>query len=724
MSDEAVPHSTTVVADVGATFVRVALSRDGVLGPIKERRTVELHGGGDDGITPGLVGLMREAIGAGFAGELARVLAAGIGVCSSVDEIGSLQSPLPFGFPGGQRVAEIVSSAFGVPVAIDNDANMAALGELRHGAGRGLSDFVLVTLGTNIGMGIVKDGRILHGTHGGAGEGGMMLTPAPSLDQPNDVFGRRLVDGGRFGAHPSSAPEGYAWIEELVGGGALARDLSERRKTASAGATLSESPVRVLAEAAAGDLDAASIVDRAIEGWAYVIANCVALLDPAAVILAGGFAKDIGPFLERLRSRIAALSRAEPLVLNAQLESNSGLIGASTAALAMASISERAIAEARQPESSASATTAARCDPSELLARKLLRAPSKPDEMAREIGETPEAVRQTLAELQRRGQGFIKDLACSRNIMLLGTGASLAMARCAEALWPSAEPSSCAPRSIVALEAAEALFAKSYALAEPDAVVVIVSKSGKSPESLRAAEASRLAGNRVIAITSDAGSPLADTASDVVLTPIGEEHGAATKSETAALAALLALGGLISTDARWVDRVVALLHDTVMDESCVVAAGSAAGAARRVWTVGFGASRPVAEALALLMHEKARVPAVVTSPSGFRHGLVEASAAGDSLIVIECRDEDPSLAAYFDLLAIEGQRAGLKIAWLASRDRAGLSVRWRGSTEAERALEAVVRAQQLAHAAAHAAGTYTDGFRVLGATVDPGTSFA
>ena len=155
------------------------------------------------------------------------------------------------------------------------------------------------------------------------------------------------------------------------------------------------------------------------------------------------------------------------------------------------------------------------------------------------------------------------------------------------------------------------------------------------------------------------------------------------------------------------------------DESCV-AAGSAAGAARRIWTVGFGPSHGVAEALALLLHEKARLPAVAASPSGFRHGLVEASSAADSLVVIECRDEDPPLTAYFDRLAIEGQRVGLKIAWLAQRDRAGLNIRLRGSSQAERALEAVVRAQQMAHAAAHTAGTYGDGFQVLHAIVDPG----
>ena len=112
----------------------------------------------------------------------------------------------------------------------------------------------------------------------------------------------------------------------------------------------------------------------------------------------------------------------------------------------------------------------------------------------------------------------------------------------------------------------------------------------------------------MIAITSDGASPLAAAASDVMLTPIGDERGAATKSETAALVALLALTGLIPNDPNAVDRILALLCDVVADESAVAAAGSAVGAARRIWTAGFGASRAVAEALALLLHEKARIP--------------------------------------------------------------------------------------------------------------------
>ena len=215
MSVEEVRNLTSVVADIGATYVRVALSRGSALGPIRQRRVAELHSGGDDGIAIGLVELMRDAIAAGFDREPAQVAAAGIGVCAAVDDGGSLQSPLPSGVPGGRRIGDIVGAALGVPVAVDNDANMAALGELRHGAGRGLRDFVLITLGTNIGMGLVAGGRVLRGAHGGAGEGGMMLMPARSPAQPEDELGRRLVDVGRLARirvrRPKAMPGLKSW---------------------------------------------------------------------------------------------------------------------------------------------------------------------------------------------------------------------------------------------------------------------------------------------------------------------------------------------------------------------------------------------------------------------------------------------------------------------------------------------------------------------------------
>ena len=110
MSAEAAPNPTTVVADVGATFVRAALSQGTPLGPTKERRAAELHRGGDDGIVPGIVGLVRDAIAAGFDGKPTRLVAAGIGVRGAVDDSGSPQRPAVAGDsdvdePSGPRPA-------------------------------------------------------------------------------------------------------------------------------------------------------------------------------------------------------------------------------------------------------------------------------------------------------------------------------------------------------------------------------------------------------------------------------------------------------------------------------------------------------------------------------------------------------------------------------------------------------------------------------------------
>lgn len=63
-------------------------------------------------------------------------------------------------------LAQMVSEKFGIPVAITNDANAAALGEMTYGAARGLRDFIMITLGTGVGSGIVINGQLVYGHDG------------------------------------------------------------------------------------------------------------------------------------------------------------------------------------------------------------------------------------------------------------------------------------------------------------------------------------------------------------------------------------------------------------------------------------------------------------------------------------------------------------------------------------------------------------------------------
>src|SRR5699024_10309547 len=67
-------------------------------------------------------------------------------------------------------VKEVLEEELNVPVAIDNDANAAALGEAWSGAGRGLTDLICITLGTGVGGGVITGGRLVHGLSGAAGE--------------------------------------------------------------------------------------------------------------------------------------------------------------------------------------------------------------------------------------------------------------------------------------------------------------------------------------------------------------------------------------------------------------------------------------------------------------------------------------------------------------------------------------------------------------------------
>ncbi len=87
----------------------------------------------------------------------------------NIDECVNLPWPAPI------PLAQMVSERFGIPVAITNDANAAAIGEMTYGAARGIKDFIMITLGTGVGSGIVINGQLVYGHDGFAGELGHMI---------------------------------------------------------------------------------------------------------------------------------------------------------------------------------------------------------------------------------------------------------------------------------------------------------------------------------------------------------------------------------------------------------------------------------------------------------------------------------------------------------------------------------------------------------------------
>lgn len=220
----------------------------------------------------------------------------------------------------GAPVLAMLRAHVHAPSVIGNDANLAALGEHRYGAGRGIADLVYVTLSTGIGCGIITGGRLLTGAHGFAGE-----------------LGHATVDA--HGPLGDSTNPG-AW-ESLCGGDALAR-ITRERLAAGARSGLRAlldregpdaiTPPALFTALRAGDAIARSIVDEAILYLAAGLTTVVNAVDPAMLIIGGGLAQEwdayVAPAVLRMRQQAYAGLGAEVAVVPAVLGARAGAWGA------------------------------------------------------------------------------------------------------------------------------------------------------------------------------------------------------------------------------------------------------------------------------------------------------------------------------------------------------------------------------------------------------------
>jgi predicted NBD/HSP70 family sugar kinase len=194
------------------------------------------------------------------------------------------------------------------PVTADNDANLAALAELRSGAGQGLRDFVHVTGDVGIGAGVVLGGELFRGAHGYGGEFGHLTV------EPN---GRRCACGS------------VGCLETRAGLEALLRAAGEPEE----GGTPTGQPVeRLAARADAGDDQACAALAEGGRWLGVALASAANLLDPQAFILCGFFAplaEHLRPAAEaELRLRVLGAQRGLPAVLTSPLGPEATVCGA------------------------------------------------------------------------------------------------------------------------------------------------------------------------------------------------------------------------------------------------------------------------------------------------------------------------------------------------------------------------------------------------------------
>lgn len=212
-------------------------------------------------------------------------------------------------------IVEIIKKKFDVPVAFDNDANAAALGEFFSGAGKGFSDILYVTISTGIGGAIICGGQIHHGLGASAGEIGHAIV------QPDGELCRCGTKG---------------CLETLASGVNIARRTKERlaqNDKSFEGVNSEEITARTVIEAVKnGDETALEIWDETMRFLAIGIGNAITTIAPQAVIIGGGVSMAGELLLEPLRSFIKQNVKMLPIekvkILQASLGSESGIYGA------------------------------------------------------------------------------------------------------------------------------------------------------------------------------------------------------------------------------------------------------------------------------------------------------------------------------------------------------------------------------------------------------------
>jgi len=244
----------------------------------------------------------------------------GVGAPNANYYTGTIENAANLMWKGIIPFAKMLQDKFGLPVAITNDANAAAIGEMTYGAARGMKDFIMITLGTGVGSGIVVNGQLVYGHDGFAGELGHLIVKRNN---------GRLCGCGRTGCL-----EAYC---SATGVARTAREFLEIRTEPS-----------ILRNIPAEDITSKDVYDAAIQGdkianevFEYTgkilgeaFADMMVFTSPQAFILFGGLAKSgdllLKPLKEAMDKNMLFAFKGKAKVLLSELkEADAAVLGAS-----------------------------------------------------------------------------------------------------------------------------------------------------------------------------------------------------------------------------------------------------------------------------------------------------------------------------------------------------------------------------------------------------------
>ena len=244
----------------------------------------------------------------------------GIGAPNANYYTGVIEDGVNLPWPTPIPLADIVTKKFGIPCIITNDANAAAIGEMTYGAARGMKDFIMITLGTGVGSGIVINGQMVYGHDGFAGELGHVTV--------------KRNNGRTCGCGRTGCLEAYC---SATGVARTAREFLDIRKDKSKLRELDPDSITskdVYDAAMAGDKLAKEIFDYTGTILGEALADFTAFSSPEAFVIFGGLAKSgdliMKPIQEAYDKNVMSIFRGKAKILFSQMkEADAAILGAS-----------------------------------------------------------------------------------------------------------------------------------------------------------------------------------------------------------------------------------------------------------------------------------------------------------------------------------------------------------------------------------------------------------
>ncbi|MGF0033340.1 ROK family glucokinase [Bariatricus sp. SGI.154] len=297
--------------DIGGTTVKIGLFKtDGELLDKWEIKTRTENKG--EAILPDVAESLKQKIEEKGI-DASSMSGIGIGIPAPVDAKGIVQNTANLGW-GYKEVRREMEELTGMKVAVGNDANVAALGEMWLGAGKGQENMIMVTLGTGVGGGVIVNGQPLVGAHGAGGEIGHLCVNYEETD------------------HCGCGNQGC--LEQYASATGITRLANKRLQADDAASLLRGQEISAKAVFDAlkdGDKVAEEIVEEFGSYLGHAMANLAAVTDPAVIVIGGGVSKAgeiLLGYVEKYFKEKAFFANKETEFVLATLGNDAGICGA------------------------------------------------------------------------------------------------------------------------------------------------------------------------------------------------------------------------------------------------------------------------------------------------------------------------------------------------------------------------------------------------------------